>query len=678
MLMPKGVAIQMQTKKVLSFHRVRNGRFAFLFTLLLLVIFMADAGATTPIVNQKLSGSIPDTADVADFKISPNGQTAVFVADLETNDAFELYSVPTDGLADPILLSSGLLPIGTSIEIFEISPDSSRVVYVAEQDSTGVEELYSVPINGGPIVKLNPPITAVDGNVELFAISPDSSRVVLMVDWQTNGRYELFSLPIAGGTPLRLNGDLPPGYAVFDFKLSPDNSRVVYLARQDSAVLELYAVPLAGGDNYRLNEPLVAGGQVLNFAISPDSSRVVYVADQETQFVQELYSVPLANPLADATKLNPPLVANGDVAYYMLEISPDSNHIAYLADQDTDGINELYSVPLGGGTAVKLNAPLAAGIDPGNCLWSHCFRFSPDSSRVVYSAEQDRIGVRELYSVVLHTGLVTKLNDTVIPPTGDVNSFKISPDGSRVVFWGNVLIGNSEELFTVPIRGGVVSKLNSALPPLGYVATYAISPDSQRVVYVSTQQAQNVTEIYSVPLADGSITKLNPPLVTGGQVYINFDISPDSNRVFYRAEQEVDNVAELFVSANEPPIVQFQEATLTVAESAATVMLTVELSDTILATTTVDYAVTGGTAVNGTDYTLGADTLTFTPGETEQQIKVLITDDVLAEGDETAVLTLTDSQNGIVGAQSAFTLTIQDNEVMPTEMYTIYLPMIAK
>ena len=36
--------------------------------------------------------------------------------------------------------------------------------------------------------------------------------------------------------------------------------------------------------------------------------------------------------------------AFGDVQNY--EISPDGNWVVYRADQDTDGVNELYSVPL--------------------------------------------------------------------------------------------------------------------------------------------------------------------------------------------------------------------------------------------------------------------------------------------------------------------------------------------
>jgi hypothetical protein len=35
-----------------------------------------------------------------------------------------------------------------------ISPDGATVVYILHDDATGTSELYSVPIEGGPSVKL--------------------------------------------------------------------------------------------------------------------------------------------------------------------------------------------------------------------------------------------------------------------------------------------------------------------------------------------------------------------------------------------------------------------------------------------------------------------------------------------------------------------------------------------
>ena len=96
--------------------------------------------------------------------------------------------------------------------------------------------------------------------------------------------------------------------------------------------------PAAAG--IKLNGALVAVGNVSNFQISPDSSRVVYRADQQTDNVFELYSVPLGGPAAAGIKLNGALVAGGNV--FDFQISPDSSRVVYQADQQTDEVFELF------------------------------------------------------------------------------------------------------------------------------------------------------------------------------------------------------------------------------------------------------------------------------------------------------------------------------------------------
>jgi Tol biopolymer transport system component len=169
---------------------------------------------------------------------------------------------------------------------------------------------------------------------------------------------------------------------------------VVYSAdQQTDKIFELYSVPLGGpaAAGVKLNGALVAGGNVYGFQISPDSSRVVYTANQQTATVIELYSVPLGGPAAAGIKLNGALVLNGNVGGF--RISPDSSRVVYTADQETDNVVEAYSVPLGGPAAagIKINGPLVAG---GNVLE---YSISPDSGRTVYIADQDTVGVWELY-----------------------------------------------------------------------------------------------------------------------------------------------------------------------------------------------------------------------------------------------------------------------------------------
>jgi hypothetical protein len=76
---------------------------------------------------------------------------------------------------------------------------------------------------------------------------------------------------------------------------------------------------------------------------------------------------------------------------------------------------------------------------------------------------------------------------------------------------------------------------------------------------------------------------------------------------------------------------------------------------------TVDYAVTGGTATNGTDFTLAAGTVTWSATQTSTTIPVPAPADDLLEGDETVVVTLSNPSAGAaVVAPASTTLTIRD------------------
>jgi hypothetical protein len=83
---------------------------------------------------------------------------------------------------------------------------------------------------------------------------------------------------------------------------------------------------------------------------------------------------------------------------------------------------------------------------------------------------------------------------------------------------------------------------------------------------------------------------------------------------------------------------------------------------------TVDYAVTGGTADNGVDYTLADGTLTFTPGQTTANISIEIVNDETQEADETIELTLSNPGQGLLLAETAqHTLTIIDGGSEPID-----------
>ena len=517
-------------------------------------LFLAVAGwVATTLVSAGLIVTGPDEAAavklnpalvaggaVLEAQLTPDGSRVVYLADQEANERVELYSVPALG-GTATKLNKPLVA-GGSVQTFEITPDGSRVVYLASQDKSAVE-IYSIPVTGGTAVKLNDPMIAnVGGNVTSLQITRDGSRVVFLADQDTKDHFQLYSIPVGGGTRVKLDPDIVVTGSVVSYQISPDDSRVVYRGDTDKAgLIELFSVSILGGPIAKLN-PTTLTGDVTGFAITPNSSQVVYRANQDSEEIAELYVVPIAG--GTFTKLNGLLATGAQVGAF--QITPDGSRVVFKARREISQpppaedivIVEIYSVSIAGGptTMTKLNKTLPVnGSLPD-------FLITPDGSRVVYRGDQDADTVNELYSVPVTGGAVTKLNPALVlngDVLGDTSSTsllqegpQITPDGSRIVYRADQTTDGVNELFSVPVGGGAAIKLNPPLPSNRDVVAFQISPDGTRVVYLADQDNNGRNELYSVPVVGGPVTKVSQTLAVGRTI-IGFQIGPDSRQVIY-------------------------------------------------------------------------------------------------------------------------------------------------
>lgn len=461
--------------------------------------------------------------------ITPDSERVVYLAKAGT-DVYELYVAPIDGSSPPQDMNA---PVGTFTPFLSsatLSPDGSRVVYFYE-DEAGENGLHSVPFNGGPVTQLNTgPATIVV--LYDFEISPAADRVVfrarsynpLTDDWI----FELYSVPINGGAPVKLNAPLAAGGDVTYYEISA-GGLVVYEADQVvNGRFELYRVPITGGLVVKLNGPLTDGGSVggplgfgASFHISPDGSRVVYVANQDVEDRYELYSVPAAGGMA--IKLNGPIAGFGLTKLRPFTISDDSKRVVYVADQEEPDEFNLYSVPIGGGPWIQLNYALVKGGDVDQ------FDISPDSSRVAYLAQQNNVQLMELFSVPIGGGMVTTLSG---PKIADVDplfmSFHFSPDSQYVAYRGSEQ-DDTRELYRVPITGGPVQKISGEMTPGGKVQyNYQFTSDSERMIYQADQEVNGRFELFATfddsllptPTPTATATATRPPSGGESKVYL--------------------------------------------------------------------------------------------------------------------------------------------------------------
>lgn len=111
------------------------------------------------------------------------------------------------------------------------------------------------------------------------------------------------------------------------------------------------------------------------------------------------------------------------------------------------------------------------------------------------------------------------------------------------------------------------------------------------------------------------------------------------------------------------PYAGFAATASSASESAGTATIWVSLSTPATGPLSVDYAVTGGTAVSGTDFVLANGTLNFAAGDSALPITITINGNATVQSNKTVALTLSNPVNALLGTQTAHTFTIVDDDL---------------
>lgn len=415
------------------------------------------------------------------------------------------------------------------------------IVYLADQDQDDVDELY-LAAKRSSSVKLNPPFRK-GQNVTQYAITPDRTGVVYLANQDTKGVYELYRVDFAApGRSTKLNGRLVAGGDVIHFEITSDGTGVVYHAdERTNDVNELFYVRFAAPRvSTRLNPGLASDRDVRNFSITPDGTAVVYTADQDTSNAHELYLVSLATP-GVSTKLNSPLLVAGD-GVQGFQITPDSQAAVYLAFQRSDLVAELYWVALRiPGITSRIGPP--GPLDPSSALQVSWYRITPDSSAVVFTGERapasplPSLAARELFFArFLRAGSIITLNRD-LEFGRRIEDFEILPDSRGVVYLADDrTLGKG--LYRVSfLSPGDITRLNSDLHrPASF---FQITPDGDEAMYLSYDTHDPLSALvalYRVRLETSGASLWVADLANDLVVH-SFAITPDSSGAVYMEEQ---------------------------------------------------------------------------------------------------------------------------------------------
>jgi hypothetical protein len=471
----------------------------------------------------KISGTLAGS-QVTNFQISPSGTQVAYRADLDTAGIYELYVVAVDGVGGSVKVSGALAP-GTSVEAdFAWSADSAYIAFRKQADAVRGLELFTVE----PGV-LNPTPTRVSSELDAgemvteFAWAPAGINETLIAYRSDEDATDFFVLYTAiadgtghtrasrvgnsvgsvidfawapSGTTLAYRGNLmlltakdlftrvlaPPvdtivsngglvgNREVIAYAWAPNNLWIAYVADQNfDTIYDLYATqPNLTGSN-KLT-PLLNVGQNVepDIAWSPNSVLIAFRANLDFAAVVELFTTTPTPQLPPINKVSGAMTAGGNVDSFAW--APNSQQIAYRANQDANIIFELYTSAAT--TAVgnlKVNFPLV--VNGQNVAADYAW--SPTSSRIAYRANQDDVNIIELYSSTPNATANSKVSGPITAAGGNVESFEWEQAGLGIAYRANQDETAKIELYSSLPDGTDNTKISGPIvPPDGDVGAF--------------------------------------------------------------------------------------------------------------------------------------------------------------------------------------------------------------
>lgn len=405
--------------------------------------------------------------------LAPDGARAIY--------AWGQYSqvgvLTTDYYAVALSRGTPSTPIaldgGDYVSSGALSPDGRWFAYV---ETGGV---FIVDLGGAtpsaPIL-----LAAIDSDVFVshMIFAADSSRLAFAADLVANDQFELFVVDTSGATPgevEKASGPLAPGASVSTGGLSatpvasfdPSGKKLAYVVDQPSTgPLELFVVDVSGatpGAARRVNDTLVTGGSLasdiftVGYKFAPDGEAIAYLADQRTDEVVELFVVDVTGDLpGPAQRISGALVTGGDVSGF--QFAPSSNGISYRADQRIDDQMELFYVDLSQAqpsAAQLVNGPLTEGASASGAA------FSRDGATLAYTASENGGAGVHLVDVATGTPSPTRL---LMP---SAYAIQFSHADSDQMFWSSGASGD-HDLWTVALPDGEPLQVNVERPVMQF------------------------------------------------------------------------------------------------------------------------------------------------------------------------------------------------------------------
>jgi hypothetical protein len=507
-------------------------------TLLLTILIGGSLVWATPdgaISVKRLHPPFQQNDRIFSYQLSPDQQTVVYYRIVGQTNTSTLYAVPRRGTSTPVMLNRPGDPIYNS---YKITPDSQSLIY-----NTG-KGLSKVSLTGGDAQTITLPLSPTQ-SIHDFWLTPDGQSLVYHIGEYLMINEKLLLIDADGGAPTELASS--PGRIAVDHVT---NEWVVYQAAKNPQVplvRDMVSVNLSGGQALTLTASLPAAYSTETGYLSPDRETVVVrvkdTADQTNYPLYVLYDAALDGSslvrlsAADHTRPRAPLQ------------SPDGQRIVYVNDAPSSYDSKLYSVPRGGGPAVRLDGPPVQGIGAR--------KITADSQYVVFEGKvvEGAVTRHQLFRVPIAGGPL----ESIAGPYDGFSSEIILAQNDQTVVYAPLVSSSLVHVYTVPISGGLSRKLSGFLGDTSRLLP--LPPVGDGNTLVALQDGKTFDTAYAFDLRAGTARELTPPplqlsfSVKGWTLTDSGDViwqakelsSPAANELFVTLRDDADQTHKLFL-----------------------------------------------------------------------------------------------------------------------------------
>jgi len=338
---------------------------------------------------------------------------------------------------------------------------------------------------------------------------------------------------------------LPEPYAQKLTNINISDNLVFFAAEVDDGRFELFSIDPTTGIRNNISDIFSAKNSLQPISISEDGTKVAYRADKNNDGIDELYSN-LVNGSTEVmlTDSLPTYDVNTqDLQVINWQWLPDSSRIIFRSDPDEDGIFEIQSILPDGNDLQILSDELST-----ICEDQLCWKISTDSAFILFKAQLSDQSPQNLHAVSPTAVGLTQLNQT-LSTNSEIIQWDFSPDNSLVSYISHNA-GEPKELYTILPDGNQRTLLNGGSLSLG-VMEFKWALKIPRIAFTEDYPNPGQPNLFT-DLADATdrIQMIDTFKVSAPNI-INWQWAPDSSHITYLADQETLGVFELFSVQND-------------------------------------------------------------------------------------------------------------------------------